>query len=94
MGLLTVATPMPWAEAKKWAEHVRQHGIAQFINIYHNLKDRHNDSLKFGEEVSDSNHKSLCWALLPNRLSPRLPRPTLMFDSCLHPTPCRSSSLW
>jgi hypothetical protein len=51
MGLLTVATPMQWAEAKKYADHVREHGIKQFINIYYNLRDRHNDSLKFGEEV-------------------------------------------
>lgn len=51
MGLLTIATPMNWDEAKKYADHVREHGIIQFINIYHRLKERHNDSLKFGEEV-------------------------------------------
>lgn len=54
MGLLTVATPMPWEEAKQYADYVRKHGILQFINIYYRLKDRHNDSLKFGEEVNRS----------------------------------------
>eukprot|EP00123_Amoebidium_parasiticum_P014496 comp22522_c0_seq1/m.34168 comp22522_c0_seq1/g.34168 ORF comp22522_c0_seq1/g.34168 comp22522_c0_seq1/m.34168 type:complete len:630 (-) comp22522_c0_seq1:499-2388(-) len=51
MGLLTVGKPLPWSEAKKHADHVRSNGIKQFLNIYNRLKDRHNDQLKFGEEL-------------------------------------------
>ena len=51
MGLLTEGTPLTWAETKKYAEHVQKHGIQQFINVYHKLKDRTNDGLKWGDEV-------------------------------------------
>lgn len=33
------------------AEHVRQHGIQQFINLYARLKDRQGDVLKWGDEI-------------------------------------------
>lgn len=33
------------------AEHVRQHGILQFINLYARLKDRQGDVLKWGDEI-------------------------------------------
>jgi hypothetical protein len=53
MGLLTVGTPLSWEETKKLADHVRRHGILQFINIYHKLKDHKKDQLKWGDEVRD-----------------------------------------
>lgn len=54
MGLLSLGTPLPWNEAKEFADHVRKHGIEQFLNIYHSQKDRHNQSLLWGDEVSSS----------------------------------------
>ena len=52
MGLLSVGTPLSWEETKKYADHVKEHGIIQFINLYGRLKDRHRDILKWGDEVS------------------------------------------
>ncbi|PIO27269.1 hypothetical protein AB205_0025090 [Aquarana catesbeiana] len=52
MGLLSAGSPLSWEETKKYADHVRQHGIIQFLNIYHKLKDRQKDVLKWGDEVS------------------------------------------
>lgn len=51
MGLLTEGNPLSWEETKALAEHVRQHGIEQFINLYKNLQDRTGDVLKWGDEV-------------------------------------------
>lgn len=51
MGLLTEGSPLSWAETKELANHVRKHGIIQFINLYKNLKDRQGDVLKWGDEV-------------------------------------------
>ena len=52
MGLLSAGRPLTWAETKENAELVRQLGIDQFIRIYHDIKDRKNDCLKWGDEVS------------------------------------------
>ena len=51
MGLLSEGSPLSWVETKKHADHVRKHGIKQFINMYHKLKGRTNDDLKWGDEV-------------------------------------------
>jgi hypothetical protein len=51
MGLLALGTPLPWSDAKQHAEYVREHGIEQFLNIYHRLKDRTGDRLLWGDEV-------------------------------------------
>ena len=51
MGLLTEGSPLSWEETKKHADHVRKHGVRQFINLYHKLKDRSHDQLKWGDEV-------------------------------------------
>eukprot|EP01134_Creolimax_fragrantissima_P005583 CFRG5583T1 len=51
MGLLTLGHPLAWEDAKKHSDHVRDHGIVQFLHIWDNLRDRQNDSLKFGEEI-------------------------------------------
>ncbi|CRK99012.1 CLUMA_CG011962, isoform A [Clunio marinus] len=51
MGLLTEGSPLSWEETKKLANHVREHGIQQFINLYERLKDRQGDILKWGDEV-------------------------------------------
>ncbi|XP_013104793.2 glutamate--cysteine ligase [Stomoxys calcitrans] len=51
MGLLSEGSPLSWNETKALAQHVREHGIQQFINLYHQLKDRQGDVLKWGDEV-------------------------------------------
>lgn len=51
MGLLTDGRPLSWLETKALVDHVRQHGIQQFINHYNKLKDRRGDTLKWGDEI-------------------------------------------
>ncbi|XP_054157721.1 glutamate--cysteine ligase catalytic subunit-like [Oppia nitens] len=51
MGLLSLGKPLSWDETKQHAEHVRQHGINQFINLFKNLKDRNDKTLKWGDEI-------------------------------------------
>uniref|UniRef100_A0A7N8WI91 Glutamate--cysteine ligase n=1 Tax=Mastacembelus armatus TaxID=205130 RepID=A0A7N8WI91_9TELE len=51
MGLLSQGSPLNWEETKKCADHIRKHGIIQFLNIYHKVKDRQRDVLKWGDEV-------------------------------------------
>lgn len=52
MGLLSQGSPLSWEETRRYAEHVRKHGILQFLHIYRALRDRHKDVLKWGDEVS------------------------------------------
>lgn len=54
MGLLYLGTPLVWDEAKTYADHVRTHGITQFLHIWDRLKDRHGDELLWGDEVCHS----------------------------------------
>jgi glutamate--cysteine ligase catalytic subunit len=51
MGLLYLGTPLRWEEAKKHADHVRYHGITQFLNTWRRLKDRQGDELLWGDEI-------------------------------------------
>ena len=51
MGLLFLGTPLAWDEAKQYADHVRAHGITQFLHIWDRLKDRCGDELLWGDEV-------------------------------------------
>ncbi|KIJ49563.1 hypothetical protein M422DRAFT_27931 [Sphaerobolus stellatus SS14] len=51
MGLLSLGTPLTWSEGKKYADHVRYHGISQFLHIWDRLKDRQGDELLWGDEV-------------------------------------------
>ncbi|KAH9485562.1 Glutamate--cysteine ligase [Psilocybe cubensis] len=51
MGLLYLGTPLVWEEAKKYADHVRNHGITQFLHIWDRFKDRQGDELLWGDEV-------------------------------------------
>jgi len=54
MGLLFVGTPFDWEASRKYADHVRSHGILQFLAIWKRLKDRKGDGLLWGDEVSFS----------------------------------------
>lgn len=51
MGLLSLGTPLPWSEVKQHAEHVREHGIHQFLSIWKKNKDKARDELLWGDEV-------------------------------------------
>ncbi|KAK4054100.1 glutamate--cysteine ligase [Microbotryomycetes sp. JL201] len=51
MGLLALGTPLAWKDAKPYADHVREHGIAQLLHIYNSLKHRTGDKLLWGDEV-------------------------------------------
>lgn len=51
MGLLSEGTALSWEDTKKYADHVRQHGIKQFLAQYHKLASRTKDVLYWGDEV-------------------------------------------
>ena len=51
MGLLTEGEPLSWEDTKKYADHVRKHGVTQFVRLYRKLEDRKGDVLKWGDEV-------------------------------------------
>lgn len=57
MGLLTEGSPLSWEETKKLRDHVRKHGIQQFINLFARLKDRQGD----GEFCLNSDAIILCF---------------------------------
>lgn len=51
MGLLVVGTPLSWDASKKYHEHVKRHGIIQFLNIWKALKDKKWSQFLWGDEV-------------------------------------------
>ncbi|CAD6578906.1 MAG: hypothetical protein CYPHOPRED_000704 [Cyphobasidiales sp. Tagirdzhanova-0007] len=51
MGLLALGTPLAWQDAEKFADHVREHGITQFLHIWDKLKGRVGDGLLWGDEI-------------------------------------------
>ena len=59
MGLLSLGTPLHWDQAKRYSDHVRYHGVTQFLNIWDRLKDRQGDELLWGDEVLSLPSKSL-----------------------------------
>lgn len=79
MGLLSLGTPLEWREAKPYADHVREHGIIQLVNIWKNSRDKHWKQLLWGDEVEyivvkfDKDNKrsilSLCQAEVLDRLN-------------------------
>jgi len=52
MGLLALGTPLDWPETKPLAEHIRTHGITQFLHTWDQWKDRTGKGLLWGDEVS------------------------------------------
>ena len=52
MGLLALGTPLDWPETKPLADHIRYHGITQFLNIWNQWKDQSGKGLLWGDEVS------------------------------------------
>lgn len=51
MGLLTLGTPLSWQETQQRVEHVRRHGLAQFVNLYRQTKGRKDAEFRFGDEI-------------------------------------------
>ncbi|CAG8652443.1 34349_t:CDS:10, partial [Gigaspora margarita] len=51
MGLISEGKPLPWEQAKKYAEHIRNHGINQFLSIYNKTKNRDKNYLLWGDEI-------------------------------------------
>ncbi|KAF8348383.1 glutamate-cysteine ligase catalytic subunit [Amanita rubescens] len=51
MGLLSLGTPLSWEEAKKHADHVRWHGVTQFLHTWNRYKDRRGFELLWGDEI-------------------------------------------
>ncbi|KAF9578992.1 hypothetical protein BGW38_004944, partial [Lunasporangiospora selenospora] len=51
MGLLSLGTPMKWEEAKQYSDHVRKHGIIQFLNLWEATKNLEKDCLLWGDEI-------------------------------------------
>ncbi|XP_034939693.1 glutamate--cysteine ligase catalytic subunit [Chelonus insularis] len=78
MGLLTEGEPLSWEETKKLSEHVKKHGIIQFINLYKKLRDRQGDVLKWGDEVEymiikfDDNNKTAKLSLRSDEILAKL----------------------
>nr|XP_026484885.1 glutamate--cysteine ligase [Vanessa tameamea] len=78
MGLLTEGSPLSWEETKALAEHVRHHGIEQFINLYRKLRERTGDVLKWGDEVEyiivkfDDKNQRATVSLRADELLPKL----------------------
>lgn len=64
MGLLSLGTPLPWDEAKKYADHVRTHGITQFLHTWDRLKGREGDELLWGDEVCQHDDVRTCCVLI------------------------------
>ena len=51
MGLLSEGQPLSWEETNALADHVRKHGVQQFIHLNRKLENRKGDVLKWGDEV-------------------------------------------
>lgn len=51
MGLLSLGTPLDWADAVPLAEHVREHGVEQFLSTWRAIRDRSGDRLLWGDEL-------------------------------------------
>jgi glutamate--cysteine ligase catalytic subunit len=51
MGFLSEGQTLDWEETQKWADYVREHGVEQFLSLYHTNKDRVGDVALWGDEV-------------------------------------------
>lgn len=51
MGLLSLGTPLAWSDARELSEHVRIHGIEQFLAVWRRLRDRQGDAALWGDEL-------------------------------------------
>lgn len=78
MGLLSLGTPLAWEDARELSEHVRKHGIEQFLSVWRESRDRQNDPLLWGDEleymvvVLDHAHKTARLSLRQGEILERL----------------------
>lgn len=93
MGLLSEGHPLSWEETKAYANHVRLHGVQQFIHLFRKLETRKGDVLKWGDEVEyvlvklDPDKKSCQLLLQAEPLLTKLQEPEKRGDADLQ-------SLW
>ncbi len=51
MGLLSLGSPLSWAETEPLVEQIKEQGLRQFVLNYDRLKSRQGDCLKWGDEI-------------------------------------------
>lgn len=51
MGLLALGTPLNWEQTKPLADHIRNHGITQFLVTWDRWKNVTGKGLLWGDEV-------------------------------------------
>ena len=51
MGFLEAGDPVPWSDSLEFLAYVREHGVAQFLQIYEKVKGVQNEDLLWGDEV-------------------------------------------
>jgi len=54
MGFLDAGSPMTWEDTPEYhaiLDYVIEHGVTQFLEVYHKVKDRKNDVLLWGDEL-------------------------------------------
>ncbi|KAG8943312.1 hypothetical protein FRC04_002936 [Tulasnella sp. 424] len=51
MGLIVDGPVLPWDQGKGFAGHIKDHGIAQLLNVWKTSKDRRGAPFKWGEEI-------------------------------------------
>jgi len=54
MGFLTESEPLDWPQAINKLQYVREHGVEQFMHIFHAVKYVQEDLLRWGDEVEHS----------------------------------------
>lgn len=51
MGFLVKGDTLVWADSVQFLEHVKKHGLQQFLNLYNKVKTRESDRFLWGDEV-------------------------------------------
>ncbi|RXK35782.1 glutamate-cysteine ligase catalytic subunit [Tremella mesenterica] len=83
MGLLALGTPLDWPDTKPLAEHIRYHGITQFLNTWDKWKDQTGKGLLWGDEIEymvvsfDDDNKSALLSLRQTEILEKLQSVTL-----------------
>ncbi|KAL3102950.1 hypothetical protein niasHT_025858 [Heterodera trifolii] len=62
---MTLGTPLSWPRIVEYLQYIKAHGIDQFIALYHRVKGRERDHLRWGDEIEytiikfDDEHKKV-----------------------------------
>ncbi|KAJ1496003.1 glutamate-cysteine ligase-domain-containing protein [Baffinella frigidus] len=96
MGLLTEGTPLKWEDAKQYRDHVRKHGIEQFLSLWRKYEHKKGSILWWGDEVEYFMVK-LCpidkWARLTLR-APEILAKLKHFREALPDCDCAKAITW